>query len=109
MKIGAMVPQGWRMDLHDIKPEQQWDTIIEASARIEKLNYASVWVYDHFHTVPSPTQDPTFECWSLMAALSQVTENVRIGQMCTCNSYSCLLYTSPSPRDAESSRMPSSA
>ena len=87
MKIGAMAPQGWRMDLHDIKPEQQWDTIIEASARIEKLNYASVWVYDHFHTVPSPTQDPTFECWSLMAALSQVTENVRIGQMCTCNSY----------------------
>ena len=87
MKIGAMVPQGWRMDLHEIKPEQQWDTIIEASARIEKLNYASVWVYDHFHTVPSPTQDPTFECWSLMAALSQVTENVRIGQMCTCNSY----------------------
>ena len=87
MKIGAMVPQGWRMDLHDIKPEQQWDTIIEASARIEKLNFASVWVYDHFHTVPSPTQDPTFECWSLMAALSQVTENVRIGQMCTCNSY----------------------
>ncbi len=87
MKIGAMVPQGWRMDLHNIKPEQQWDTIIEASARIEKLNYASVWVYDHFHTVPSPTQDPTFECWSLMAALSQVTENVRIGQMCTCNSY----------------------
>ena len=87
MKIGAMVPQGWRMDLHDIKPEQQWDTIIEATARIEKLNYASVWVYDHFHTVPSPTQDPTFECWSLMAALSQVTENVRIGQMCTCNSY----------------------
>ena len=87
MKIGAMVPQGWRMDLHDIKPEQQWDTIIEASARIEKLNYASVWVYDHFHTVPSPTQDPTYECWSLMAALSQVTENVRIGQMCTCNSY----------------------
>ena len=87
MKIGAMVPQGWRMDLHDIKPEQQWDTIIEASARIEKLKYASVWVYDHFHTVPSPTQDPTFECWSLMAALSQVTTNVRIGQMCTCNSY----------------------
>ena len=87
MKIGAMVPQGWRMDLHDIKPEQQWDTIIEASARIEKLNYASVWVYDHFHTVPSPTQDPTFECWSLMAALSQVTTNARIGQMCTCNSY----------------------
>ena len=87
MKIGAMVPQGWRMDLNGIKPEDQWDTILEASLKIENLNYESVWVYDHFHTVPSPTQDPTFECWSLMAALSQVTEKVRIGQMCTCNSY----------------------
>ena len=87
MKIGAMVPQGWRMDLNGIPPENQWDTILKASKDIEDLNYESVWVYDHFHTVPSPTQDPTFECWSLMAALSQVTEKVRIGQMCTCNSY----------------------
>ena len=82
-----MVPQGWRMDLNGIPPENQWDTILKASKDIEDLNYESVWVYDHFHTVPSPTQDPTFECWSLMAALSQVTEKVRIGQMCTCNSY----------------------
>ena len=89
MKIGAMVPQGWRMDLNGINPEDQWDTILEASSKIENLKYESVWVYDHFHTVPSPTQDPTFECWSLMAALSQVTTEVRI----------CLLYTSPSPRD----------
>ncbi len=87
MKIGAMIPQGWRMDLHGISPENQWDTILKASKDIEDLNYESVWVYDHFHTVPSPTQDPTFECWSLMAALSQVTEKLRIGQMCTCNSY----------------------
>ena len=87
MKIGAMIPQGWRMDLHGIAPDKQWDTILKASKDIEDLNYESVWVYDHFHTVPSPTQDPTFECWSLMAALSQVTEKVRIGQMCTCNSY----------------------
>ena len=87
MKIGAMIPQGWRMDLHGISPEKQWDTILKASKDIEDLNYESVWVYDHFHTVPSPTQDPTFECWSLMAALSQITEKVRIGQMCTCNSY----------------------
>ncbi len=87
MKIGAMIPQGWRMDLNGIPPENQWDTILKASKDIEDLNYESVWVYDHFHTVPSPTQDPTFECWSLMAALSQVTDSVRIGQMCTCNSY----------------------
>mgnify|MGYP001223622565 CR=1 FL=1 len=32
MKIGAMVPQGWRMDLHGIDPNHQWDTILESSA-----------------------------------------------------------------------------
>ena len=54
---------------------------------IEDLNYESIWVYDHFHTVPKPTQDPTYECWTLMSALSQTTSKVRLGQMCTCNSY----------------------
>ena len=28
MKIGAMVPQGWRMDLNGINPEDQWDTTV---------------------------------------------------------------------------------
>ena len=36
MKIGAMVPQGWRMDLNGIKPEKQWDAILEASTKIEQ-------------------------------------------------------------------------
>ena len=89
MKIGAFIPQGWRMDLNGIPLEEQWDTIISTANAIEDLNYTSVWVYDHFHTVPIPTQDPTYECWSLMAALSQSTSKVRLGQMCT-----CLLYTS---------------
>ena len=87
MKIGAFVPQGWRMDLNGIPIEEQWNTIITSAKNIEELNYESIWVYDHFHTVPKPTQDPTFECWTLMSALSQTTEKVRLGQMCTCNSY----------------------
>ena len=87
MKIGAFVPQGWRMDLNGIDKNDQWQTILDSANKIEALNYESIWVYDHFHTVPKPTQDPTFECWTLMSALSQTTEKVRLGQMCTCNSY----------------------
>jgi len=87
MKIGVFVPQGWRMDLNSIKLEDQWNTILEAASNIENLGYESIWVYDHFHTVPKPTQDPTYECWTLMSALSQTTSKVRLGQMCTCNSY----------------------
>lgn len=87
MKIGAFVPQGWRMDLNGIDINNQWSTIIDTAQKIENLNYESIWVYDHFHTVPTPTQDPTYECWTLMSALSQKTSRVRLGQMCTCNSY----------------------
>ena len=87
MHIGAFIPQGWRMDLTGVPINEQWETIINSANKIEELGYHSLWVYDHFHTVPSPTQDPTYECWSLMAALSQTTSKVRLGQMCTCNSY----------------------
>ena len=87
MKIGAFVPQGWRMDLNDLTPNEEWNTILSSAKKIEEYGYESLWVYDHFHTVPSPTIQPTYECWSLMAALSQQTSTIRLGQMCTCNSY----------------------
>src|SRR4051812_21459406 len=29
----------------------------------------SLWVYDHFHTVPVPTHEATHEAWSLMYCL----------------------------------------
>ena len=63
MKIGAFIPQGWRMDLYGIDVNKQWETILNVASKIENLNYESIWVYDHFHTVPKPTQDPTYECY----------------------------------------------
>jgi F420-dependent oxidoreductase-like protein len=61
--------------------------MLGAARKIEAAGYESLWVYDHFHTVPVPTQEPTYEAWTLMAALSATTDRVRLGQMCTCNSY----------------------
>jgi F420-dependent oxidoreductase-like protein len=49
--------------------------------------FESIWVYDHFHTVPEPTDESTFEAWSLMAAFAASTSRVRLGQMCTCMAY----------------------
>ena len=54
---------------------------------IESSGFESLWVYDHFHTVPVATQEVTYEAWTLMAALAAATDTVRLGQMCTCNSY----------------------
>lgn len=55
--------------------------------RIEELGFESVWVYDHFHPVPVPTQEPVYEAWTLMTALATTTSTARLGQMCTCTSY----------------------
>ena len=51
--------------------------------------WESIWVYDHFHTVPTPSvTEATHEAWTLMAAFAaSTTSRVRIGQMCTCMSY----------------------
>ncbi|MGB7859255.1 MAG: LLM class F420-dependent oxidoreductase [Acidimicrobiia bacterium] len=87
MRFGAFVPQGWRHDLVGIEVDQHWPTMTRVAQRIEDLGYESLWVYDHFHTVPEPTQEVTYEAWTLMAALAPVTETVRLGQMCTCNTY----------------------
>lgn len=87
MRFGAFVPQGWRMDLVGVAPADQWETIMGVAGRIERLGFESAWVYDHFHTVPEPTQEATLEAWSVMAGLAAATENIRLGQMCTCNSY----------------------
>jgi F420-dependent oxidoreductase-like protein len=87
MRFGLVVPQGWRLDLAGIEPAAQWRTMLEVARAAEAGPFESVWVYDHFHTVPVPTREATHEAWSLMAALAASTSRVRLGQMCTCVSY----------------------
>jgi F420-dependent oxidoreductase-like protein len=87
MRFGAFVPQGWRLDLVGIPVEEQWATMTSVARAIETAGFESAWIYDHFHTVPIATQESTYEAWTLMAALAAVTDTVRLGQMCTCNSY----------------------
>ncbi|GCE03348.1 LLM class F420-dependent oxidoreductase [Dictyobacter aurantiacus] len=88
LKFGVIVPQGWRMDLVGITdPVEGYETMTRVAQEAENLGFDSIWLFDHFHTVPQPTQEPTFECWTSTAALSRDTKRVRIGQMVTCNSY----------------------
>src|SRR6266487_4203589 len=88
MKFGVIVPQGWRMDLVGLKdPIEAYETMTRVAQEAEALGFASIWLFDHFHTVPEPTQEVTFECWTSTAALARDTKRVRIGQIVTCNSY----------------------
>lgn len=88
MKFGLMVPQGWRMDLVDFPdPVEAYETMTRVAQEAEALGFHSIWLYDHFHTIPVPSQEVTFECWMSTAALARDTRRVRIGQMVTCNGY----------------------
>ncbi len=88
MKFGILVPQGWRMDLVGIAdPVEAYETMTRVALEAETLGFDSIWLFDHFHTVPVPTQEVTFECWTSTAALARDTKRVRIGQMVTCNGY----------------------
>ena len=83
MKFGTFVPQGWKMDLVGIPVDRQWQHLLDSALFSEQLGYHSLWVYDHFHTIPEPTQESTFDAWTLMAALAATTSRIRLGQMCT--------------------------
>jgi F420-dependent oxidoreductase-like protein len=88
MKYGLLVPQGWRMDLVGISdPVEAYETMTSVGREAEALGFDSIWLFDHFHTVPVATQEPTFECWMSTAALARDTKRVRIGQLVTCNNY----------------------
>jgi F420-dependent oxidoreductase-like protein len=88
LTFGTFIPQGWKSEYRDMpSATQQWQTTVDMAVLAEELGFDSVWVYDHFHNVPRPIHSTVFECWTVMAAISQRTSRVRLGQMVSCNAY----------------------
>ncbi|MDD9206585.1 LLM class F420-dependent oxidoreductase [Georgenia sp. 10Sc9-8] len=93
MRFGLFLPQGWRFDLVGIDPSQHWPVMSGLARRADTGGrWDSLWVYDHFHTTPVPSEEATHEAWSLMAGLGAITDRIRLGQMCTCMSYRNPMY-----------------
>jgi F420-dependent oxidoreductase-like protein len=88
LRFGVLVPQGWTMDLASITdPVEAYEAMTRVAQTAEEVGFASAWLVDHFHTIPHPSQEVTFECWTSTAALARNTTTIRIGQMVTCNGY----------------------
>ncbi len=87
MRFGLFIPQGWRLDLVDIPTERHWPVMRDLAAHADRGSWDSLWVYDHFHTVPVPSDEATHEAWSLMSAYAATTSRIKLGQMCTAMSY----------------------
>ena len=87
MRFGLFIPQGWRLDLVDIPTADHWPVMRDLAVGADGGTWDSLWVYDHFHTVPVPTGEATHEAWSLMSAFAATTSRIKLGQMCTAMSY----------------------
>lgn len=87
MRFGTFIPQGWRFDLVGIEPADQWRVMRDLAQHADAGPWESLWVYDHFHTTPVPSDEATHEAWTLMAAFAAATDRIRLGQMCTCMGY----------------------
>ena len=82
MKLGIIVPQGWREDLEG----RDFETMVGVARRAEELGLDSIWLYDHLQTRDG-NPDPVLECWTSLAALARETSRVRLGQIVTCALY----------------------
>ena len=87
MKLGLIVPQGWTGEYDGWEPERAWARTLEVARRADRLGFESIWLFDHFHTVPRPTDELTFESFTSLSALAALTERVRLGQIVICNGF----------------------
>ena len=87
MKIGAIVPQGWVGEYNGWDPLDAWRRTTEVARQADRLGFESIWLFDHFHTVPRPTDEITFESFTSLSALAALTERVRLGHIVICTAF----------------------
>jgi F420-dependent oxidoreductase-like protein len=93
MQVGLMAPQGWKHEYDGWDPAEAWARTIELAGQAEDLGFESLWVFDHFTTTPDPTDEITFESFSVLAALAARTRRVRLGHMVICAGFRNPAYT----------------
>ena len=87
MKVGVILPQGWTGEYDGWEPSRAWRRTVDVARQAERLGFASIWLFDHFHTVPRPTDEITFESFTALSALAAQTQRVRLGQIVICNGF----------------------
>jgi F420-dependent oxidoreductase-like protein len=87
MKLGVIVPQGWTGEYDGWEPQRAWARTVEVARQAERIGAESIWLFDHLHTVPKPTDEITFESFTSLAALAGITTRVRLGQIVICNGF----------------------
>jgi F420-dependent oxidoreductase-like protein len=87
LRFGTFIPQGWKLEYTGWDAAAAWARSVELARAAEAAGYDHLWVYDHVETVPDRRPTHVFEAYTMLAALSQQTERIGLGQLVTCSSY----------------------
>jgi F420-dependent oxidoreductase-like protein len=87
MKIGAIVPQGWVGEYMGWESLAAWRRTTEVAQQADRLGFESIWMFDHFHTIPRPSDEITFESFTSLSALAALTERARLGHIVICTAF----------------------
>jgi F420-dependent oxidoreductase-like protein len=87
MRVGVIVPQGWVGEYNGWNASEAWARTRDVAWQADSLGFESIWLFDHFHTVPRPTDEITFESFTTLAALATETRRVRLGHIVLCAAY----------------------
>lgn len=81
MRIGIVVPQGWTGEYRGRTAVDAWARTCSVATEADRLGFDSVWVFDHFHTIPEPADEITFESFMTLGAIAATTRRVGLGHL----------------------------
>jgi F420-dependent oxidoreductase-like protein len=87
MKVGVLAPQGWMGEYDGWDPQRAWQRTTEIARQADRIGFESIWLFDHFHTIPRPTDEITFESFTSLSALAALTTRARLGHIVICTGF----------------------
>lgn len=84
MQAGITILSGLTGEFVAWESERAWSRALDMASVAERLGFAFVWVPDHLRVVDGPDDGPTFEAFTVLAAIAERTSRVRLGPGVAC-------------------------
>jgi F420-dependent oxidoreductase-like protein len=85
-RLGYQIPN---FTYPGVAPEDIFANVVAQAKAAEAAGYDRVFVMDHFYQLPGigAPEEPMYECYTMLSALAQHTERVRLSALVTGNTY----------------------